>query len=66
MRTVEFEAVPFCSHIQGFSFCSGPYRSVSFHRIAVILAAAATPGAATGRDLRLVNLRLDLSSTCYP
>jgi hypothetical protein len=41
MGSVEFQTVPLCSRIQGFSFCSVPLGPVSFHRIAAIIAASA-------------------------
>jgi hypothetical protein len=41
MCSIVFQTVPLCSHIQGFSFCSVPCSSVSFHRIAAIVAAIA-------------------------
>jgi hypothetical protein len=44
MCSVEFQTVPFCSRIQGFSFCSVPLSPVSFHHIAASIAAAALRG----------------------
>jgi len=41
MCSVEFQTVPLCSCIQGFSFCSIPLSPVAFHRIAAFFAAAA-------------------------
>jgi hypothetical protein len=39
MCLVEFQTVPLCWCIHGFSFCSVPLSSVEFHRIAAIFAA---------------------------
>jgi hypothetical protein len=39
LRSVQFHTVSLCSRIQVFSFCTVPYSSVSFHRIAAVFAA---------------------------
>jgi hypothetical protein len=56
-------AAPLCRIFLCFHERTVPYSPVAFRRIAAFFAAAATPGAATGCDLQVVNLRLALSTT---
>jgi hypothetical protein len=61
MCSIVFQTVPLCSHIQGFSFCSVPSSSVSFHRTAAMIVATEIKGTVERVDDSTRPLDMDLS-----